>query len=474
MRWLSATALCGALSLIVGCQTVPVTGRSQLNMISDDKLIASADQGFAQLMAAANQKHAVLTAAESPQAAATVATVQRVAAKIVQASGFQFQRPVEVTVLKSTTINAFAMPNGKIVVFTGLFPIAKNEAGLAAVLGHEVGHVVAHHAAERASQALLGQMALVTADAALAASSKNNRYQPTISAALGVGFTYGVLLPFSREHESEADHLGLIYMAKAGYDPAEAVDLWRRMEAASPTNNQWAFLSTHPSNATRIGQIREWLPEANLYYGDHNRPLPHNLMEMRQAKLDQDARLASAPAALLPTINSGFWFRVKSSNNATPSTFTVRSRESCTYGTCLVFAGDNGFNRTMTDQLSLVETRSPDGSWTRWSPPLPLARFPLHVGDSWSQAVTVETSSGRKASGTFKAEVVDYESVTVPSGTYMAHKISMAADGKRYSESWFSPETGFFVKQIFYDPQGREIVSDLLDYDKQARIQLEK
>src|ERR1041385_7402239 len=121
----------------------------------------------------------------------------------------QGQRNWQTVVLKSKNANAQVLPNGKIMVFTGIIPIAKNEAGLAAVLGHGVGHVIAHHAAERASQALLTQAAIGVADAALSASS-NNKYQPAIGSALGLGAQYGILLPFSRIHESEADHNGLI------------------------------------------------------------------------------------------------------------------------------------------------------------------------------------------------------------------------------------------------------------------------
>lgn len=165
----------------------------------------------------------------------------------------------------------FVMPNGKIVVYTGILPVAETEAGLAAVIAHEVAHVVARHGAERLSQESLAQGLLTAADAVLAV--QDDEYRPWIGAALGLGAQYGVLLPFSREHESEADHIGLLYMAKAGYDPAEAIGFWERMEAASGSRPA-EFLSTHPSPATRRSQIRAWLPEANGYYADRTRALP--------------------------------------------------------------------------------------------------------------------------------------------------------------------------------------------------------
>ena len=209
-----------ALLLVLGCTTVPITGRSQLNMISDQQLAAAADQDFAKFASLVVQKNAVVSSSESPQAAALLATVNRVSGRIIDAAGLRGRYNWQTLVVKSREANAFVMPNGKIVVFTGIIPIAKNEAGLAAVLGHEVSHVIAHHQAERVSQALLAQGSLAAADAALA--SANSKYRPVVGAALGLGAQYGVLLPFSRLHESEADHIGLLLMAKAGYDPAVA------------------------------------------------------------------------------------------------------------------------------------------------------------------------------------------------------------------------------------------------------------
>ncbi|MEC4687998.1 MAG: M48 family metallopeptidase, partial [Nitrospirota bacterium] len=163
------------------------------------------------------------------------------------------------------TLNAFALPGGKIAVYTGIFPMARNEAGLAAIMGHEVTHALARHGAERVSQGLLAQLGLQVASVSLATRGASPETQRTIMAALGLGANVGILLPFSRAHESEADYVGLLLSAQAGYDPREAVRVWERMERASQRHPP-EFLSTHPSHGTRIKQLLGWMTEALLYY----------------------------------------------------------------------------------------------------------------------------------------------------------------------------------------------------------------
>lgn len=184
--------------------------------------------------------------------------VKRVGTRIAAATGrtdFQW----EFMVIEDPQANAFALPGGKVAVYTGILPITRDEAGLAAVLGHEVAHAVARHGTERVSQNLLVQMGLAGTMAAL-----SNRDPKTV---LGAGAAVGLVLPWSRGQESEADHLGLIYMAKAGYNPSAARDLWIRMAAAARGHDRPpGFLSTHPSEATRIQQIEAWLPEASQHY----------------------------------------------------------------------------------------------------------------------------------------------------------------------------------------------------------------
>jgi len=289
-------AVATLLLVVAACATVPLTGRTQLNLVSDQQLIGSANQQFAQFMRLANDRNVVLAASESPQAAAVVELVNRVSVRIVDAAGLRGERHWETVVVKSNQANAFVMPNGKIVVFTGILSVAKTEAALGAVIGHVVGR----HAAERMSQALLVQLGAASVDAALAAGN-NAKYRPVVGAALGLGAQYGILLPFSRAHESEADHLGLYYMAKAGYDPEEAIGLWERMEAQGG-KGPWEFLSTHPSPETRRAQIQEWLPDARVYYVDRSRPLPTNLAHVEKVRSDLSQRAALAPVAARPSL----------------------------------------------------------------------------------------------------------------------------------------------------------------------------
>ena len=158
-------------------------------------------------------------------------------------------------------MNAFALPGGKIAVYTGIFPVARTEAGLAAVLGHEVVHALARHGAERMSQGQLTNAALQVAGAAVGSSDGGMMSQAAM-AALGAGAQVGVLLPFSRKHESEADYIGILLAADAGYDPRESVSLWERMGQLSGGGGPSEFMSTHPSNQTRVDQLKQWMPEA--------------------------------------------------------------------------------------------------------------------------------------------------------------------------------------------------------------------
>jgi predicted Zn-dependent protease len=258
-----------ALLLITACQTVPGTGRSQVILFSDAQMVELANEHHLKFMAEAKQKGVIVTAADAGGAAG-VEMVNRVGRRIIDASGLAQKYQWEITLIRDETANASVLPNGKIIVHTGLLPIAKTDAGLATVLGHEVAHVVARHGAERMSQSMLAQAGVQLANAATAAFDP--RFQSVTAAALGLGAQYGVLLPYSRAHESEADHIGLLFMAKAGYPPAESIGLWERMETAG--GRQPEFLSSHPSPETRRANLRGWLPEAERYYKDRSLPLP--------------------------------------------------------------------------------------------------------------------------------------------------------------------------------------------------------
>jgi len=166
----------------------------------------------------------------------------------------------QVSVVRSPEVNAFCLPGGKMVVYTGILPVAETPAGLATVLGHEMAHATSRHGAQRMFQTDLAQTALQGAQLSLGDADPQTRQ--AILAALGLGAKVGVILPFSRSHESEADEVGLRYMARAGYDPRESVAFWERMSAQAGGANPPEFLSTHPSPATRIERLKELLPRA--------------------------------------------------------------------------------------------------------------------------------------------------------------------------------------------------------------------
>ena len=250
---------------LAGCETNPYTGRSQLLMTSVAEEIQLGTQAYSQV-----KTDPKVHLSQDPH---EIEPVKRVAARIIDAAkrskygdmAKQFQW--EVTVIKDDkTMNAFALPGGKIAVYTGIFPVAKTEAGLAAVLGHEVTHALARHGAERMSEGQLTNAALQVAGAAIGASGGSSLLSQTAMAALGAGAQVGVLLPFSRAHESEADYVGVLLAADAGYDPQESVHLWERMEQLSGGGGPAEFLSTHPGHETRIQQLKKWMPEAMAIY----------------------------------------------------------------------------------------------------------------------------------------------------------------------------------------------------------------
>ena len=237
------------LAVAAACETVPVTGRSQLNLMSDAEESKLGGEAFTQILSKAK-----VSAEPAPNE-----MVRRVGSRIAAVADPKKQWEYKV-IDDPNQANAFALPGGKIAVYTGILPITRDEAGLAAVLGHEVAHVTARHSGERMSQQIAAQTGLGVIGSVLGAS-------PQTTESLGGLVVSGLMLPFGRRQESEADHIGLIYMAQAGYDPRAARDLWLRMaEASKGRSRPPEFLSTHPSEETRIKQIEEWLPEAMKHY----------------------------------------------------------------------------------------------------------------------------------------------------------------------------------------------------------------
>ena len=251
-RFAVAVLLLVVLATPMGCETVPYTGRRQIQLVSPNEEAQMGVQSFKEIVGKA-------TLSTDPQ---INAMVQRVGSRIAAVTDLKYQWEFKL-IADDKQANAFALPGGKVAVYTGMLPITRDEAGLAAVLGHEIAHVLARHGGERLSQ----QMGVQTVTQVLAGmSSSNPATVQLVSAALGAGASVGVLLPWGRAQESEADHLGLILMAKAGYDPRASLDLWKRMAEASKGQRPPEFLSTHPAEATRIQQIEGWLPEALTYY----------------------------------------------------------------------------------------------------------------------------------------------------------------------------------------------------------------
>ena len=249
---------------LVACTKAPITGRSQLHLVPDSEMLPMADQQYQDFL---KQNKISTDQAGTDQ-------VKRVGgriAKAVETYLTQHNMAAEVkkykwefNLIENKEVNAWCMPGGKVVVYTGILPVTKDDTGLAVVLGHEIAHAVAGHGSERMSQGLLQQMGGVALSTALSKSPAAT--QQLAMAAYGAGSTVGVLLPFGRTQESEADHLGLIFMAMAGYNPDEAVTFWERMSAQSGGGKPPEILSTHPSDQHRIDDIKKELPEAHKYY----------------------------------------------------------------------------------------------------------------------------------------------------------------------------------------------------------------
>jgi len=252
-------------SIFIGsCSTVPLTGRKQLSLVPSSQMLSMRQQEYSTFL----QQNKLSTDQQS------TALVRKVGTRIQGAveryfsekgisgdlSGYKW----EYNLVESKEVNAWCMPGGKVVVYTGILPLTKDENGLAVVLGHEISHAVARHGDERMSQGLLAELGGMALNEALA--SKPEQTRQLWMSAFGAGVQVGALLPFSRTQESEADHLGLIFMAMAGYDPQTAVPFWERMAQQSGGNAPPAFLSDHPSDQSRIEAIKSELPEATKYY----------------------------------------------------------------------------------------------------------------------------------------------------------------------------------------------------------------
>lgn len=250
------------LLLFAGCGSVPVTGRKQLNLVSNQEVLSLSLQQYGDFIKSAPISTDKANTALVQKVGRSIATAVETYLKNNGYADEVASYAWEFNLVKSNDVNAFCMPGGKIVVYEGILPYTQNETGLAVVIGHEVAHAVAKHANERMSQQMATQYGTAAVGAALGNSSAAT--QQIAATVLGLGSQYGILLPYSRKQELEADQLGLIFMAMAGYDPSAATAFWQRMSQNSGGTPE--FMSTHPSDNTRIKQIQKDLPEALKYY----------------------------------------------------------------------------------------------------------------------------------------------------------------------------------------------------------------
>ncbi len=251
-------------AMAAACYKAPVTGRSQFIILSQSEENQMGVAAFQEVL----KEEKVSTNAQYNEAVTRVGT--RIAG-VADTPQYNWDFKV---LNDDEQINAFALPGGKVGVYTGILPVAVNDAGLATVMAHEVAHVAARHGGERVSTDVLAQIGAVGVSAALGGSDP--WVSEAIMQAYGMGVTVGGILPFSRAQEAEADQIGLIYMAKAGYDPREAIAFWERMDAAVKGQPQPPeFLSTHPGYGTRINNLKKWLPQAQPYY-EQSQKAPNN------------------------------------------------------------------------------------------------------------------------------------------------------------------------------------------------------
>jgi predicted Zn-dependent protease len=260
-KGLSILVVLSATLIISGCSTVPITGRKQLSLVSDAQLIPQSATSYADVV-----KEGPLSTDQQQ-----VKMIKRVGERISAAVERYFDdqgRPDvvkgfdwEFNLIDKDEPNAWCMPGGKVAFYTGILPMCQDETGVAVVMGHEVAHAIARHSNERVSHQMMQQGGSYLASW----FSKDTDYHDAIMMTYGLGSQYVAVLPFSRAHESEADHMGLIFMAMAGYNPEASVGFWQRMSAAGGEKPP-EFLSTHPSDETRVSKLRALMPEAMKYY----------------------------------------------------------------------------------------------------------------------------------------------------------------------------------------------------------------
>ncbi|WP_367865714.1 M48 family metallopeptidase [Pedobacter sp. WC2423] len=266
MKKLTLLGIAAVVSMTYACSTVPLSGRNRISFVNESEMQTAAAQSYNTLLK--DPKTKILNNADAQRVKQVGQKIAAAVTKYMNANGYAAQIQGfrwEFNLIDSKEVNAWCMPGGKVAVYSGILPVTRDDAGLATVMGHEIAHAIAQHSSERASKAALAQGlgGLVGA----AAGSQSETTQAAISKIYGVSAQGFYLLPNSRTQELEADHLGLIFMSMAGYNPSSAVSFWQRMAVVSQSSQKPPeFLSTHPADGTRIAQIQRDLPEAQRYF----------------------------------------------------------------------------------------------------------------------------------------------------------------------------------------------------------------
>ncbi|MCS6974987.1 MAG: M48 family metallopeptidase [Cyclobacteriaceae bacterium] len=266
--WLRISVFVYLTLLVVACASVAVTGRKQLALVSNAEILPMAAQQYEEVIRqgplSKNQEQTEMIRRVGVRIQKAVEQYMAEKNMSDQLAGFAWEFNL---IDDPKTVNAWCMPGGKVAFYTGILPICKDETGVAVVMGHEVAHAIANHGRERMSQQMVAQFGIGTLAALMGQNPSAGK--DLLLQAVGIGTNLGIL-KFSRQHESEADHMGLIFMAMAGYDPNEAPKFWERMTEMSGGQQPPEFLSTHPSHETRVRDLQSWIPEAMQYYKKGN------------------------------------------------------------------------------------------------------------------------------------------------------------------------------------------------------------